>query len=492
MSKKSPLDPRQLTKKQKLQMLDLIEEKKRRDRLRPNHYTPNSGQASVHASDAVERYVTSGNGSGKTALLANEVIWAAEGYNPVTKKFTRVPARIIVVLDSPAKVSDVWLKELRKWAAIGDDQLHKDGKPYFRRISWQNGSSLTFYFWEQEEMAFESVEADFFVFDEPCPRKHYVALKRAGRTRGRVARYLLGGTPISAAWLRIEVYEPWSRGERPNTECFRYGTEVNRSNLADGYIESFSAVLSEKERGIRLEGAFYDIEGLALAHLFKRATHTCPTSVRLDFKERAWPTVIAIDPHPQKRNHAVLLGTDKLGQLFILEELAVKATPRQFARKILDTWCQQYRIVDIVCDNYGSGQQTGGEGFMSFIEVARSEGMRVRPTRYEEKQDDAFIERIQEALLPARDATVPLLRVVEDCKGTISDFENVEWVKHRDLDMHKPKLNISNRDFLSCVKYALATNPTTHRPGSSRRIIGTASPVSYAGRSKTFTNKRRA
>ena len=481
-----------LSREAKLRLLDLIEERKRRDRLRPNHYTPNSGQKLVHECQSVERYVFSGNGAGKTALLANEAIWAAEGYNQIAKSYSRVPCRVVVVLDKPEKVQEVWLQELRKWTAIKDEQLFKDGKPYHRRVAFQNGSQITFMFHEQEDMSFESIEADFFIFDEPPPRRHYIALKRGGRTKGRIARYLMGGTPLAAPWLRTEVYEPWSRGERPDTTCFRFGTEVNRDNLADGYIEKFSAVLSEKERRIRLEGEFFDLDGLALAHLFKRRSHVVngPATRELA-REKGWPCILACDPHPEKPNHAILLGVDpRTGYLYVLNEWKRRSTARDFA-KAAKGWIDGYRMVDLVCDNWGSGHTTGGEGFRSFIEVAREEGLRIRPTRYDEKSDDAFIERIQEALLPLTEGTeTPMLRVSSDCTGTIGDFENVEWVKYRDLDMHKPKLNISNRDYLACVKYALAANPGRHK-GGPLKIIRAGAPANFVQRSKNGLGLRR-
>jgi hypothetical protein len=197
-----------LSKEQKLKLLDLIEEKKRRARARPETFVPNEGQIKVLSSGAIERYVFAGNGSGKTALLAQAVLAAANGFDPWRKVYTKVPCRIVVVLDKPEKVEEVWLPELKKWSTITPEQLHKRGKPYVSKITWTNGSSLTFMFFDQEDMSFESIEADFFVFDEPPPRRHYVALKRGGRTKGGQARYLMGGTPLAAPWLEAKGQTP--------------------------------------------------------------------------------------------------------------------------------------------------------------------------------------------------------------------------------------------------------------------------------------------
>jgi hypothetical protein len=448
-----------LSKEEKLKLLDVLAEKKRRALERRDIYAPNDGQRPVHESKKVLRAVFSGNGAGKTAMAVHEAIWALKGFNPITGEHTKVPCRIIVVLDKPDKVDSVWLPELKKWMTIKPEHLHKKGKPYITQITEDNGSSITFMFHDQEPMSFESVEADVFIFDEPPPRHVYVALRRGGRTKGRQARYLIIGTPISAPWLRTEIYEPWAKGEAPETDCFRFGTEVNKQNLADNYIEQFSAVLSEKEKRIRLFGEFFDLEGLALAHLFRRETHI-ERRDKYEFDLRN-PVVLAIDPHPTKKHVVVMLGADKLGLIY-LKELAVKQTARPFA-KTLKEFMKGYRVMDIICDSLGAAEMTGGEGFKSFIQILQEEGIRVRSTTYEDKSDEDWIQRIQEALaIPEQPDNFgnkrPILRILEGNTGIIGDIETVQWTKYRNLDEYKPKLDIGNKDYLACLKYGLATN----------------------------------
>jgi hypothetical protein len=336
------------------------------------------------------------------------------------------------------------------------------------QISFDNGSFITFLFHDQEPMSFESLEGDVFIFDEPPPRHVYVALRRAGRTKGRTARYVIIGTPLSAPWLRKEIFEPWAKGEAPDTECFKFGTAVNKDNLAEGFIEQFGSVLSEKEKRIRLEGEFFDLDGLALAHLFHRHKHIIP---RKEW-DTSHPVVIAIDPHPHKNHVAVLLGADPQGLVYI-KELSRKMLARDFARE-LKQWYRGFRVVDIVCDSLGSAEMTGGEGFKSFIEVLNEEGVRARATRFEEKSDADWIERIQNVLaLPIEPdsfgSLTPTLRIMEGNVGIVGDIETVQWAKFRNLDEYKPTLDIGAKDFLACLKYALACNLTHTR--SRHRVV---------------------
>lgn len=450
-----------LTRDEKLRLFDHIQEKKRRLRERREVYKPNPGQVPVHGSMATERYVFSANGMGKTTLAVHEAIWAALGYNPFTDTYTTVPAKVIVLLDSPAKVDEPWLPEIRKWFNTEKWTFNKKGKPYICNIEFPNGSELNFMFQLQEPLAFESIQWTFMVADEPFRRPIYVALKRGGRVQGHDCRMLIIGTPIAGpgAWMRRDVYEPWSNGERPNTECFRATTYDNKENLPDGYLEDMERVLSSKEAAIRLKGEFFDLEGLALAHLFGRDTHIIP-------KPRwpsGWPVVIAIDPHPKKAHVAVMLGVKPDGNYVYLKEVATRKTPSEFAG-FLKGWYRGYRVLDIICDSFGSSELTGGEGNLSFIKVLQNNGVRVRATSYNEKQDEAFIQMIQEVLLVPEKAdnfgnNTPKLQVVEGNHGIIANIESVEWEKYKNIDEYKPKLAIHSKDFLAALKYALAAEP---------------------------------
>lgn len=452
-----------LTKEQKLELYDAIQEKKRRLKLEEAVYTPNAGQILVHKCTKGTRAVFAGNGSGKTALACNEALFWMKGYNSITQKFTKTPNRTVIVLDHPEKVADLYIPELSKWTTLNPEHLNKRGKPYISQITKENGSEILFMFHEASPLLFESIEADNFIFDEPPPRHIWVALNRAGRKRGRKPNYLIIATPISASWLRTDIYEKWQNGELDDVECFRFGTVVNEANLADGYIERFSAMLSEKERRIRLEGEFFDLEGLALAHLFKRETHAVD-----DYQ---WPVdqpvVIATDPHPSKPHIAIMLGVDKDDHLYVIKELRAKQVAREFA-STLKEWAKGYRVIDWISDSLGSSEYTGGEGFKSFIQILNEEGIRIRSTTWSEKNDEDFIERVRDVLyVPVEEnnfgVRVPKLRVFSSCHGTISDIENVAWQSYRDFDIQKPKLEITHRDYLACLKYALATSLTFNK-----------------------------
>jgi len=459
-----------LSKEEKLALLDAVEEKKRRKRAARMVYKPNEGQLRMHLSNARIRFNLSGNAAGKSTAAIQEAVWTCQGYNPVLDKYTRVPANVVIVLDSPLKVRDIYLGRngIRKWFDIKEEQLHKDGKPQISRISFDNGSQITFMSQEMDELMFEGIEVDLAIADEPVPRNIFISLLRGGRTKGHEARFLMIGTPIGAksTWVR-ELHQEWERGGHPEVDFFKMSSHVNKDNLQEGFLENFEHHLTERERESRIEGGFFSAHGLALGGLFDRKKHVVPASA-LPADHIEWPGVIAIDPHTAKDLHACLMLAGPNGQLVYVAEYKQKALSRDFAKWLKANWLVQYNVCDVVCDNFGSAQYTGGEAFASFIEVCNREGVRVRPTSYDEKKDEEFLTRLQEALYD-RPVGGPKLKIVAGNNLIIHDCENVAWKPLKGTEDFQPKLEISNRDALACLKYALAAGLTYDN--SKRRII---------------------
>lgn len=447
-----------ITKDEKIRQIELIREKKRRMLAAKPVYKPNRGQLAVHTDDKKIRMVASGNGSGKTALAVNEAVWWATGYNPITKTFTKVPATIIILLDSPSKVDELWLPELRKWYdADTNCSYHKNGKPYITEIRFKNGSCIRFYFHQQEAMIFEGIMLDYLIADEPFPRAAWTGLTRGARKKHTNPKFLLIGTPLGQPWMHKELWLPAEEGKRDDIGIHRFSTEVNESNLAEGYIESYKKNLTEKEIRVRLHGEFAHLGGLALAHLFKEDVHIIDPFPW----PSGWPCVVVVDPHPRKAHIATLVGAGKDGQLYYIKEMASSAAPKAFAKELKEFY-RGYRVLDVVVDSLGETPGTGGDGNMSFSDVLRACGVPARSTSYREKQDEAFIQKIRQVLeIPDEEDNMgkqtPTLLVFEGNPGIVTDIRNVQWLKYKGLDEFKPKLDISNKDYLACLKYALST-----------------------------------
>lgn len=456
-------DLSKLTKEEKLQLLDAIEEKQRRLKTKRTAYRPNSLQAAVHASNKRIRLVTSANGVGKTCLGTWECYYTATlGATPeriaAGGNKLPVPNKGIVVLDAPDKV-ERWLEEFRKWHDCTDWQFIKHGKPYITEIVLPNGSNFVFLFHLQEPLAFESFEADYACMDEPPPRHVFVGLQRALR-RSDHSFTLIVGTPLAQAWMKRDLYDPAVKGERDDVEVFKAGILVNAKHLGKNYIENFSKDLTEKEKRVRLHGDFAHLEGLALAEYWKPEHHVIE---RFDWP-RNFPCVVAIDFHPAKPCTALLLGVNKLDEFYIVSTFKSKSPPSKFAAELKE-WYKGYKLQDILCDSLGSTPKTGGLDNLSFIQVLCANGVPVRATSFKEKKEDAWVKNIQDLLL-IRETKLgkrPGIYVFKDLGEIINEFESVMWARRGNGEVLLGHLDIENKDFLSCLKYALACPPMLSR-----------------------------
>lgn len=95
----------------------------------------------------------------------------------------------------------------------------------------------------------------------------------------------------------------------------------------------------------------------------------------------------------------------------------------------------------------------------SFIDVLNECGVRARATSFRDKDDERWIEMIQQVLaIPeGSEEKPPRLSIFKGNRGIVSDIENVQWQKFKNEDIYKPKLDISKKDYLATLKYALAT-----------------------------------
>lgn len=498
-----------LSREEKLDLIRIIEERdKKKKRAKPK-YAPHGEQLTVHRSAARERFVFCGNSWGKTTALVNEVIWAAQGFNPITRMKTKVPATIVVVLDSPEKVEKKFKPEARKWFDLDFliDRYDKAGTPTERNWYFNNGSVINFMFFDQEPGKFEGIDGiDFIATDEPFPKYIYTGLLRGTRELGSDPRLLLVGTPLAAPWLRTDIYEPWSRNELPGVECFRGSSEANKDNLRKDYLEHFTSRLSEQERRVRLFGDFFDLSGLAFGHLWRREVHILPTETEIP---PHWNVVVAIDFHPRKPHSAVALAASPDGErIIVAAEYAARGVPSEYALKLaewLDTNGLMGQVRDVVCDSLGNSELTGGHGELSFISVLNKTWqeelipLRCRGTTYAEKSDEAIIQMMQEVLhIPVEPdqlgRQLPILQFKKECIGSIFDIENLCWLKVKNSELLKPKLDTAKRDYFSCIKYALAARPANvNRRGKIVRTAGKSAWGGSAGNKGDIRyNKRRS
>lgn len=478
------LELSKLNKEQKLKIIQALEEKQRRERIARKPFKPNPVQKRILKSPAWIKICTASNGIGKTTLGVHLMWQRAIGVDPWKNKTTKVPLDIIVVVDNSAKIEDVWIAELKKWFDFEHHalELRKNGKPYVNEIVWRNGSRAQFYTWEMDPVMFESKSnTDLIIADEPLPRNIYIALSRGQRDKNVQFETLIIGTPIGAdaAWLRTDFIEPWIKGLRPGVECFTGTIYDNAENLGEGYIERFSALLTDKEKRIRLQGEFSDIDSLAFGHLISDRVHLIQKN-QIEWRPE-WPCVVGIDNHNHKPHTAVMVGRNPDNdKLYVLKELSLKATAREFASELL-SWSLGYKVVEWICDSLGSGEGTAFEGFKSFIQVLNDCGVRARATTFEDKMHEEAIARIRE-MLALEDSGPPLFEksprlkfIEETTPRTYKELCNIAFVYDKKKDVNKPKLDSGKLDYFSALTYSLSSKNLAKTMGKHGTIRGLSS-----------------
>jgi hypothetical protein len=157
------------------------------------------------------------------------------------------------------------------------------------------------------------------------------------------------------------------------------------------------------------------------------------------------------------------MGATGNGRIYVIKEGESKSPARRFAAELKEFCKGDWRIIDYIIDSLGETPNTGGEGNNSFADVLRLCGLPFRATDFDDKNDESFIQNIQQVLeIPDKPDNFgrkqPTLAIFRGCVKTVEDIETCQWQKFRQYDVFKPKLDITNKDFLACVKYGLKSN----------------------------------
>jgi len=461
-------------------------------------YAPNPVQERVHRSGAFIRALFSGNGVGKTTACIQEALWTSQGIHPF-RETARLPNTVIIVLDDSSKADTVYIKQLRKkrWYDVSKLKLEKHGRSYTQEVIFPNGSNWIFMTHEMAEDKWESIECACVIFDEPPPRFIFIALLRGMREKDMRPWIMFAGTPRGryAPWMYREIYRPWKFKEDAEIECFFGSTDDNLVNLDADTIKRWEKRYTKDELMTRRHGSFEFLSGRIFTE-FSSAIH-----VEQKFPwPRAWPVILAIDPHLRKNHVAVLLGIDSDKDIHVIAEFETSLAGEDAAAFFIDC-CKPYWIRTAVCDNFGSidlYSVKNSKERKSFIKIFNETALRLgkptlqlRATTNKEKKDNEWIEDMKDMLGPKRttDGQLrPRFHVFESCVKVIDNFESYVWDEHtgRKADLQEPKEEPlgTNCDHLMCVKYGIATKPDTigeDKVYSRRQVQGKAQEYESTG-----------
>lgn len=470
-------------------------------------YIPNSVQERVHRSSAFIRCLFSGNGVGKTTACINEGLWTSQGTHPY-RPTARLPNTVIIVLDDASKAETVYLAELKKkrWYDVERIKVDNEGRAYPQVFRFPNGSEWRFMTHEMADTKFESIQCACIIFDEPPPRRIFIALLRGIREQDMKPWIMFAGTPLGryAPWMYRELFRPWKFKADPEIECFFGSTDDNLANLDPETIKRWEKRYSAQEMQTRRYGKFEFLSG----RIFTDFSHEHHVEKPFPWP-RGWPVILSIDPHLRKNHVAVLIGIDPDKELHVIAEFETSLAGRKAAEFFINA-CEPYWIRTAICDNFGSIElysDQGSDARKSFISLFNETAVRMkkprlqlRATTKKEKADDEWIEDMKDLLRLEPDFAGqerPRFHVFDTCVKVIDNFESYVWDEHtgRKGDLQEPKEEPlgTNCDQLMCVKYGIATKPEragTDRVYSRRQVQGKAQEYESHGAAKPMTEKQ--
>ena len=296
-----------------------------------DYYIPNPMQYKAHQSKARIIIYSGGNRSGKSSLGAVELAWH------VTKKYPewfpkerryRGPIKAVVVCDANQKIEKVIEPKVREYLPRDFVKSRRVLGGYLNRLNCVDGSTVDFLSAEQNDMAFEGADWDFYWGDEPQKKRHFDAIMRGLIDRG--GRVLLTFTPLVEPWMKEELVDK-SDGKR--IEAFITDTYDNlfdikgNAILTRENIDEMASWWDDETKESRLHGKFFHLRGI----VYKEFSEIHLQEFDYEYPD---PVYCVLDPHDRQPHHVIWAFIDRKNHIFIHTELDSACTVQELANKI--------------------------------------------------------------------------------------------------------------------------------------------------------------
>lgn len=453
------------------QLQDLLKSRKKQRGI--DFYVPNRVQYKAHMSKAKVIAIVKGNRMGGSTWGAMEVAYHLTKkypkWFPYERRFNN-SIKIRIATDKFFKIDSVIepkLKEVLPLEWWRNARIRRSPQGYITKIEHRLGDFIEFLTMEQDLMAFEGQDLDFFWGDEPVERRRYVATQRGLIDRG--GQTILTFTPLIEPWMKDEIVD---KADGKTIDVF-YGT--TRDNMYDIQgnpilkekdIQRFESMLTEDERETRIYGKFFHLKGIVYKE-FNPEVHTISDS---EFTyETGYPVVCVLDPHDRLPHHIIWAMIDRIDDIYVMYELVKEGTVRELAAAIRGTekyfrWNTVRRLID---PNFGR-KPLISTGLSVIQELAKYK------TVFTEADDNKEAGRLRVKELLHYNKSKPidinnkpkLFFVRERCPVTIKSIMNLqydEWKGNIDRD---PKEDVKPKDEhgAHCIRYLASSSPSFHLP----------------------------
>ena len=440
-------------------------------------YTPNRVQYNAHRSTAKTIVVVKGNRLGGSTWGAVEISYHVTKkypeWFPQARKYDR-PIKIRISTDKFFKMDSVIEPKLRQYIPAEywkSAKIKRSPQGYLVKIRFQNDTFIEFLSGEQDQMAWEGQDLDFYWGDEPVKRSHWVATQRG--LLDRSGHSILSFTPLIEPWMKEEIVD---KSDSKNIEVF-YGT--TRDNMFDiegnpilreEDIARFENMLTEDEKQTRIHGKFFHLKGIVYKefddnHLISNFRY-----------EDNFPVICVLDPHDRQPHWVIWAAIDRVNDIYIMYESIIEGTIKELAARILATekyfkWNIVKRLID---PNFGRKPARVGSNVTVINELA---GYRVAFTEANDSKETGRL-RVKSYLHYNRNKPIdinnrPKLYFVRNtCPGTIRSMKNLQYDEWK-TDEKDPKEQVKQKDThgAHAIRYLCMDNPKFYLPMPYERQV---------------------
>jgi len=292
------------------------------------NFFPNRGQKAIFQSKAQKILVAGGNKSGKTELGGHIFCYHITKYYPDWfPKENRMDNKIIhavVVVPNFNEGAGVeiepYFRKMIPEDMINKRKCHKNQNGITVKWGLHNGNTFTIMSCIQEDMAFETVVADFVWVNEPIQRSKYLALIKGFMvSQGKL---IITATLLEEVW----VWDEYVDSTDPEKVYFVLDIEDNLKEnggmLTKKDIDDYATSLDPDQREVRLRGRPSHLVGMIYNRrgLFQQEIHVQDLS-RFNFKDiNKYSIGLTLDPHDTTPHAMIWRAVDMTGACYYYRE----------------------------------------------------------------------------------------------------------------------------------------------------------------------------
>ncbi len=461
---------------EKVRLLDKLQQElvgRKRDK-GMEFYVPNPIQYKAHKSLARIIAIVKGNRMGGSTWGALEVCYHLTKQYPdwyPMERRLKGPLKIRIATDRFFKIDSVIEPKLRQYLPKDEiTRMRRSPQGYIMKMHTKDGSFVEFLTSEQDQMAWEGQDLDFFWGDEPMKKGHWIATQRGLLDRG--GRSILSFTPLIEPWMKEEIVD---REDGKNIAVFYGSTRDNKYDIEGNVILTeediawFEGMMDEDERKTRIEGRFFHLKGLVYKELNPAVHFITDFDYQRDYVR--YPVICVLDPHDRLPHWLIWAMVDRTNDLYIMYELVKEGTVQQVAAAIKATeeyfgWNVTKRLID---PNFGrkplisTGLSVIGEfskykvGFSEALDS--KEGGRLKVKEYLHYNKDKPIDINNRPKLYFVKDKVP--KTIH----SLMNYQYDEW-KGNSAGERDPKEDNKPKDAhgADCIRYLCMSSPTYDMP----------------------------